>query len=45
MAGETWARTILEQAENDATLLANMVRVPQAISPAIGFSMFNLRPL
>jgi len=44
MVGETWARTILQEAQNNPTLLANLARVPQAISPAIGFSMYNLRP-
>jgi len=44
MVGETWAQTILQEAQNNPTLLANLARVPQAISPAIGFSMYNLRP-
>ncbi|PNS18828.1 hypothetical protein CAC42_5367 [Sphaceloma murrayae] len=42
--GSQWSRTILQNATTDATLRSNIARVPQAISPAIGFSMFNLRP-
>ncbi|KAH7395166.1 hypothetical protein DE146DRAFT_678941 [Phaeosphaeria sp. MPI-PUGE-AT-0046c] len=41
--GERWARMVLENA-SDASALANMQAVPQAINPAIGFSEFNLRP-
>ncbi|KAI9836382.1 MAG: hypothetical protein M1819_001411 [Sarea resinae] len=41
--GETWTRMVLQNA-SDPTVLANLQKVPQAISPAIGFSMFNLRP-
>lgn len=44
MVGQMWAKTVLQEATTNATLLANAARVPQAISPAIGFSMFNLRP-
>lgn len=43
--GEMWARTALGMAQNNPTILANMARAPQAVSPAIGFSMYNLRPL
>ncbi|KAM3086221.1 hypothetical protein ACMFMG_000356 [Clarireedia jacksonii] len=42
--GEMWARQVLQQASNNDTILANIGNVPQAISPAIGFSKFNLRP-
>ena len=44
MVGQQWARRILEDATNNQTLARNIVQVPQAISPAIGFSMYNLRP-
>ena len=44
MVGEQWTRMVLQNATTDTTLLANIARVPQALSPAIGFSMFNLRP-
>jgi len=44
MFGEQWARQVLQNASTDATLLANIQNVPQAISPAVGFSMYNLRP-
>lgn len=42
--GQQWATTALQMASTDATVLANLQTVPQAISPAIGFSMYNLRP-
>ncbi|KAG8628063.1 hypothetical protein KVT40_003936 [Elsinoe batatas] len=42
--GSQWSRTVLQNATTDATLRENIARVPQAISPAIGFSMYNLRP-
>jgi hypothetical protein len=44
MVGETWARQIMQQATSNQTLLENMAQAPSALSPAIGFSMFNLRP-
>nr|POE74047.1 nitrosoguanidine resistance protein sng1 [Quercus suber] len=44
MFGEQWAQTTLQSATSDDTLLQNLAAVPQAISPAIGFSRFNLRP-
>jgi hypothetical protein len=44
MVGQTWARQILQQASSNQTLQENIVQAPQALSPAIGFSMFNLRP-
>ncbi|KAK5688556.1 hypothetical protein LTS10_000534 [Elasticomyces elasticus] len=44
MVGEQWTQMVLQNATNDATLLTNVARVPQALSPAIGFSQFNLRP-
>lgn len=40
--GQQWARMALENA--NSTTLANIQAAPQAISPAIGFSEFNLRP-
>ncbi|KAF2664053.1 MNNG and nitrosoguanidine resistance protein [Microthyrium microscopicum] len=42
---ETWAKTALQRAAANPTILQNLQTVPQAISPAIGFSQFNLRPL
>ncbi|KAK3627717.1 hypothetical protein LTR56_019062 [Elasticomyces elasticus] len=44
MVGEQWTQMVLQNATNDATFLTNVARVPQALSPAIGFSQFNLRP-
>ncbi|KAG9530048.1 hypothetical protein KCU93_g3041, partial [Aureobasidium melanogenum] len=44
MVGEQWAKMVLQNATTDQTLLRNLVNVPQAISPAIGFSEFDLRP-
>ncbi|KAF4555604.1 Hypothetical protein D9617_2g055670 [Elsinoe fawcettii] len=42
--GSQWSRTVLQNATTDAALRENIARVPQAVSPAIGFSMYNLRP-
>lgn len=44
MVGQSWARQILQQATSNQTLQNSMAQAPQALSPAIGFSMFNLRP-
>lgn len=44
MVGQQWAKMVLQNATADQTLLRNMVDVPQAISPAIGFSEYDLRP-
>lgn len=44
MVGQTWAGQMLQQATSNQTLRENMAQAPQALSPAIGFSMFNLRP-
>ncbi|KAL9117285.1 MAG: hypothetical protein Q9187_006181 [Circinaria calcarea] len=41
MFGQMWARQVLA---NTSIPRTNLQRVPQALSPAIGFSMFNLRP-
>lgn len=41
--GELWAKQVLANATLDTTLLANIARVPQALSPAIGFSQYDLR--
>lgn len=41
--GQHWARMALQNA-SDPTTLANIQAAPQIISPAIGFSEFNLRP-
>ena len=41
--GETWTGMVLQNA-SDPTTLRNIQQVPQALSPAIGFSMYDLRP-
>ncbi|OCL03985.1 hypothetical protein AOQ84DRAFT_325031, partial [Glonium stellatum] len=41
--GRNWAEIVLQNASNSQTL-ANIQAAPQAVSPAIGFSEFNLRP-
>lgn len=42
--GKMWAGMVLSEASTNNTILANIQSSPQAISPAIGFSTFNLRP-
>lgn len=42
--GKMWAGMVLSEASTNDTILANIRTSPQAISPAIGFSTFNLRP-
>lgn len=44
MVGQQWTGMVMENATSDNTLLQNLVTVPQALSPAIGFSQYNLRP-
>ncbi|KAL6710294.1 hypothetical protein ACN47E_009240 [Coniothyrium glycines] len=44
MVGKQWAQMALEQANNNRTVLQNIQRSPQVLSPAIGFSEYNLRP-
>jgi len=44
MVGERWTRMVMENATTDVTLVRNAARVPQALSPAIGWSQYNLRP-
>ncbi|QIW99354.1 hypothetical protein AMS68_004872 [Peltaster fructicola] len=44
LVGETFAGQVMRNASTDTNLLTNAARVPQALSPAIGFSMYNLRP-
>nr|POE72296.1 nitrosoguanidine resistance protein sng1 [Quercus suber] len=44
MVGEQWAQMTMRSAATNNTLIQNLAVAPQAISPAIGFSMFNLRP-
>ena len=44
MVGEQWTRTVMQNATSDASLIRNAANVPQALSPAIGFSQYNLRP-
>ena len=43
MFGKMWTQMVLQNA-SDPAVLANIQKVPQALSPAIGFSVFNLRP-
>ncbi len=43
--GQMWAKMVLQDLNaSDPTALANLQNVPQAISPAVGVSTFNLRP-
>lgn len=42
--GQQWTQTVMQNAISNDTLLRNAASVPQALSPAIGFSQFNLRP-
>lgn len=42
--GQMWTDMVIQNATNNQTLLQNVAQVPQALSPAIGFSEFNLRP-
>lgn len=44
MFGKTWAGQVLQRASSTPSILTNIQAAPQAISPAIGFSTFNLRP-
>jgi hypothetical protein len=44
MFGEQWVGMLLKNASTDPTLLSNLQKVPQAVNPAIGFSIFSLRP-
>lgn len=41
MFGEQWVAEVMK---NTSIPRANLQKVPQALSPGIGFSMFNLRP-
>ncbi|KAI9821846.1 MAG: hypothetical protein M1827_002428 [Pycnora praestabilis] len=43
MFGEMWTKMVLANA-SDPTILANIQKVPQALNPAVGFSIYNLRP-
>ncbi|KAE8450396.1 hypothetical protein EG329_006470 [Mollisiaceae sp. DMI_Dod_QoI] len=42
--GRLWANQVLQNASSTPSILTNIQNAPQAISPAIGFSIFNLRP-
>jgi hypothetical protein len=42
--GQQWTSMVMQNATTDTTLVRNAARVPQALSPAIGFSQYNLRP-
>lgn len=39
-----WTRQVLSQATSNPNILNNLRTTPQALSPAIGFSTYNLRP-
>jgi hypothetical protein len=41
--GQQWAKMVLQNA-SDPAVLKNIQAVPQALSPAVGFSQYNLRP-
>lgn len=43
MIGQQWAQMVLKNA-SDPIILRNIQAVPQALSPAVGFSQYNLRP-
>ncbi|KAF1990753.1 hypothetical protein K402DRAFT_410194 [Aulographum hederae CBS 113979] len=43
MVGQEWARMVAANA-SDPAVVAGMQAAPQALSPAIGFSRFDLRP-
>lgn len=43
MVGEQWARTVFQNI-SDPSVVRGVQAAPQAISPAIGFSQYNLRP-
>ncbi|KAK5165446.1 uncharacterized protein LTR77_008975 [Saxophila tyrrhenica] len=42
--GTQWAQQVLQNATSNDTLASNLQQVPQAVSPAVGFSEYNLRP-
>lgn len=42
--GQMWASQVLSRAASTASVLTNIQASPQAVSPAIGFSTYNLRP-
>lgn len=44
MVGQQWAQMTMQSATTNASLVRSIAAAPQAISPAIGFSIFNLRP-
>lgn len=44
MVGQQWTQMVMQNATSNQTLLQNLANVPQALSPAIGFSQYNLRP-
>lgn len=43
-SGTKWAQQVLQNATSNRSLLRNMAQVPQALTPAVGFSEYNLRP-
>ncbi|PMD36146.1 MNNG and nitrosoguanidine resistance protein-like protein [Hyaloscypha variabilis F] len=42
--GREWASQVLSLVSSNSSVLTNIRTSPQALSPAIGFSTFNLRP-
>ena len=39
-----WARMVLQNLSSDPRLQDNVRNAPQGLTPAIGFSVYNLRP-
>lgn len=44
MVGTQWAQQVLQNASTNPALTRSALQAPQALSPAIGFSEYNLRP-
>lgn len=42
--GQMWASVVMDMAADNDTFFANLQAVPQALSPAVGFSTIDLRP-
>ena len=42
--GEQWTKMVMQDAASNPSLVRNAAQVPQALSPAVGFSEYNLRP-
>lgn len=44
MVGQQWTQTVMQNATSNDALVQNALTAPQVLSPAIGFSRYNLRP-